>query len=179
MADVAVVEVLGVSAATHFAAALVSAALAAGAAWWAQGQRLGLQIEQLQHQQTAAQLDSARQAVADLASFQKGLDDALENFTTTQQRNQQAQQDLGRLLLDLRGTTAGLRGDFAGLPDRIATAAQPALADFSEQCVAVFQSMASAGGQLAERGAELARKADEHAANERLIFESWPKLSGK
>ena len=167
------------SATTHLAAALVSAALAAGAAWWAQGQRLGLQIERLQHQQTAAQLDGARQAVADMASFQKGLDDALETFTATQQRTAAAQQDLGRLLLDLRGTTAGLRGDFAGLPQRIAIAAQPALADFSEQCVAVFQSMASAGGQLAERGAELARKTDEHAANERLIFESWPKLSGK
>lgn len=179
VAGVAVVEVLGMSAATHIAAALVSAALAAGAAWWAQGQRLGLQIERLQHQQTAAQLDGARQAVADMAGFQKGLDDALANFNAAQQRNQQAQQDLGRLLLDLRGTTAGLRGDFADLPDRIAAAAQPALADFSEQCVAVFQSMASAGGQLAERGAELARKADEHAANERLIFESWPKLSGK
>ena len=31
------------SAATHFAAALVSAALAAGAAWWAQGQEITLQ----------------------------------------------------------------------------------------------------------------------------------------
>ena len=37
VADVAVVEVLGMSAATHVAAALVSAVLAAGAAWWAQG----------------------------------------------------------------------------------------------------------------------------------------------
>ena len=163
------------SAVTHIAAALVSAALAAGAAWWSQEQRLGLQIERLQHQQTAAQLDGARQAVADLASFQKGLDDALENFTTTQQRNAAAQQDLGRLLLDLRGTTAGLRSDFAGLPQRIATAAQPALADFSEQCVAVFQSMASAGGQLAQRGAAIAAAADGHAADALMLREAWPK----
>lgn len=173
------VEVLEMTLATHMVAAVAAAGMAAGSAWWVQAQRYGLQIEQLKHQQTGAQLAGARQAVADMAGFQKGLTDALDTFRTTQQRNAQAQQDLGRLLLDLRGTTAGLRGDFAGLPDRIASAAQPALADFSEQCVAVFHSMASAGGQLAERGAELARKADEHAANERLTFESWPKLSGK
>ena len=172
------VEVLEMTLATHMVAAVAAAGVAAGSAWWVQAQRYGLQIEQLKHQQTGSQLAGARQAVADMAGFQKGLTDALDTFRATQQRNAQAQQDLGRLLLDLRGTTAGLRGDFAGLPDRIASAAQPALADFSEQCVAVFQSMASAGGQLAERGAELARKADEHAANERLIFESWPKLSG-
>lgn len=164
---------------THAATALVAGAIAASGAWWAQGARYGQQIERLKHQATATQLAGATQAVQDMASFQKGFDNALATFQTTQQRNAQAQQDLGRLLLDLRGTTAGLRSDFAGLPQRIAIAAQPALADFSEQCVAVFQSMASAGGQLAERGAELARKADEHAANERLIFESWPKLSGK
>ena len=173
------VEVLEMTLATHMVAAVAAAGVAAGSAWWVQAQRYGLQIEQLKHQQTGSQLAGARQAVADMAGFQKGLTDALDTFRATQQRNAQAQQDLGRLLLDLRGTTAGLRGDFAGLPDRIASAAKPALADFSEQCVAVFQSMASAGGQLAERGAELARKADEHAANERLIFESWPKLSGK
>ena len=173
------VEVLEMTLATHMVAAVAAAGVAAGGAWWVQAQRYGLQIEQLKHQQTGSQLAGARQAVADMAGFQKGLTDALDTFRATQQRNAQAQQDLGRLLLDLRGTTAGLRSDFAGLPQRIATAAQPALADFSEQCVAVFQSMASAGGQLAERGAELARKADEHAANERLIFESWPKLSGK
>ena len=162
------------SAATHFAAAIVSAALAAGASWWAQGQRLGLQIERLQHQQTAAQLDGARQAVADMANFQKGLDDALETFTATQQRNAQAQQDLGRLLLDLRGTTAGLRGDFAGLPDRIASAAQPALAEYASTCTAVFEQLAAAGGRLAEGGADIARAADGHAADARLMREAWP-----
>lgn len=164
---------------THLIAAGAALAIGATGAWWAQAQRYGLEIEKLQHQQTSADLAATRQAVQDMAAFQKGLNDALVNFQATGRRNAAAQQDLDRSLRDLRGTTAGLRGDFADLPERIAGAAQPALADFSEQCVAVFQSMASAGGQLAERGAELARKADEHAANERLIFESWPKLSGK
>ena len=121
---VAVVEVLEMTLATHMVAAVAAAGVAAGSAWWVQAQRYGLQIEQLKHQQTGAQLAGARQAVADMAGFQKGLTDALDTFRATQQRNAQAQQDLGRLLLDLRGTTAGLRGDFAGLPDRIASAAQ-------------------------------------------------------
>lgn len=159
---------------SHLIAAGVAGIVAFGGAWQVQSWRYGMEIEQIKHQQTSAELNGAREAVQDMTAFQKGLNDALTNFQGAQQRNAAAQQDLGRLLLDLRGTTAGLRSDFAGLPDRIATAAQPALADFSEQCVAVFQSMASAGGQLAERGAELARKADEHAANERLMQESWP-----
>ena len=169
------VEVLEMTLATHMVAAVAAAGVAAGSAWWVQAQRYGLQIEQLKHQQTGSQLAGARQAVADMAGFQKGLTDALDTFRATQQRNAQAQQDLGRLLLDLRGTTAGLRGDFAGLPDRIASAAQPALADFSEQCVAVFQSMASAGGQLAERGAAIAAAADRHAADALMLHQAWPK----
>ncbi len=164
---------------THVAAALLSGALAFAGALQIQAWRMGLQIEQLKHQATTTQLAGATQAVQDLAGFQQGLTDALANFQTTSQRNVAAQQDLDRSLRDLRGLTGGLRGDFAGLPDRIATAAQPALADFSEQCVAVFKSMADAGGQLAERGAEIARKADEHAANERLIHESWPKRTSR
>jgi predicted phage tail protein len=174
VADMAVVEVVGMSAGTHIAAALVSAALAAGAAWWAQGQRLGLQIERLQHQQTAAQLDSARHAVADMSRFQKGLDDALEAFRTTQQRNAQAQQDLGRLLLDLRGTTAGLRSDFAGLPQRIATAAKPALAEYASTCTLVFERMAERGEQMASRGAAIAAAADGHAADAVMLQQAWP-----
>ena len=171
----AVVEVLGMSTTTHIAAALVSAALAAGAAWWAQGQRLGLQIERLQHQQTAAQLDGARHAVADMTRFQKGLDDALANFNTAQQRNAQAQQDLGRLLLDLRGTTAGLRSDFAHLPERIAAATPPALAEYASTCTAAFERLAQRGERLAQRGAAIAAAADGHAADALMLHQAWPK----
>lgn len=160
--------------ATHMVAAVAAAGVAAGSAWWVQAQRYGLQIEQLKHQQTGSQLAGARQAVADMAGFQKGLTDALDTFRATQQRNAQAQQDLGRLLLDLRGTTAGLRSDFTGLPQRIASAAQPALAEYASTCTAVFEQLAAAGGRLAEGGADLARAADGHAADERLMREAWP-----
>ena len=168
------VEVLEMTLATHMVAAVAAAGVAAGSAWWVQAQRYGLQIERLKHQQTGAQLAGARKAVADMAGFQKGLTDALDTFRATQQRNAQAQQDLGRLLLDLRGTTAGLRGDFAGLPDRIASAAQPALAEYASTCTAVFERMAERGERLADRGAAIAAAADGHAADAAMMRQAWP-----
>src|SRR5256885_3478383 len=113
---------------THLTAAIAALAIGAGGAWWTQGQRYGLQLEQLRHQQTSTELESTRQAVRDMAGFQKGLTDALATFQATGQRNAAAQQDLDRSLRELRNATAGMRGDFAGLPERIAGAAQPALA---------------------------------------------------
>ena len=158
---------------TILAALVLAGAFAAG--WVAQGWRMGLKLEQQAHQQTSAELSSSRQEVADMARFQKGFNDALSNFQQTQQGNAQAQQDLGRLLLDLRSTAAGLRGDFAGLPERISAAAQPALAEYASTCTAVFEAMAAGGGRLAEAGGELARQADGHAADARLMQEAWPR----
>lgn len=163
---------------THAAAALVAGALAFSGAWYVQGTRYGLQIEQLKHQATQRDLATTTQAVQDMAAFQKGLNDALDAFQTTQQRNAAAQQDLGRLLLDLRGTTAGLRSDFAGLPQRIATAAQPALAEYASTCTAVFQELADRGERMAQRGAEVARAADGHAADDALMRAAWPRGVG-
>ena len=100
--------------------------LAFGAGWMANGWRADAQVAHLQLKQTAQELQTSRQAVQDIAGFHKGFNDALSNFQQTQQANAQAQQDLGRVLLDLRSTSAGLRSDFAKLPDRIASVAQPA-----------------------------------------------------
>lgn len=156
---------------TIAAALVLVSAFAAG--WTAQGWRLDLQLEKQARQQTSAELDGALQAVADMAGFQKGFNDALANFQRTQQSNAQAQQELDHLLLDLRSTTAGLRGDFAGLPERISKAAQPALAEYASTCTAVFEAMAAGGGRLAEAGAGIAAKAEGHAADAGLISESW------
>nr|WP_180317239.1 hypothetical protein [Delftia acidovorans] len=159
---------------THLAAAGAALAIGAGGAWWTQGQRYGLQLEQLRHQQTTAELASTQQAVRDMAGFQKGMTDALATFQATSRRNQTAQQDLERSLRDLRSTTAGMRGDFAGLPERIAGAAQPALAQYAGTCTALLEGLAERGGQLAERGADIARAADGHAADTAMIVDSWP-----
>jgi hypothetical protein len=159
---------------THLIAAGAALAIGASGAWWAQSQRYGLEIEKLQHQQTSAELTGTRQAVQDMAGFQKGLNDALANFQATGRRNAAAQQDLDRSLRDLRGTTAGLRGDFAGLPERIAGAAQPALAQYASTCTALLEGLAERGGRMAERGADIARAADGHAADAALMQQAWP-----
>ena len=151
--------------------------LAFGAGWMANGWRADAQVAHLQLKQTAQELQTSRQAVQDIAGFQKGFNDALSNFQQTQQANAQAQQDLGRVLLDLRSTSAGLRSDFAKLPDRIASAAQPALAEYANTCTAVFEAMAAGGQRLAERGAELAAKADGHAADAVTCRAAWPVIA--
>lgn len=160
---------------THLAAAGAALVIGASGAWWTQAQRYGLQIERLQHQQTSAELDSTQQAVRDMAGFQKGLTDALAAFQATGQRNQAAQQDLDRSLRELRTATASMRGDFADLPERIAGAAQPALAQYASTCTAVLQELADRGGRMAERGADIARAADGHAADARLMSDAWPR----
>lgn len=163
----------------HLFALLLGAAGAAYSTWQVLDWRYGLQIEQLKHQATQRDLATTTQAVQDMAAFQKGLDHALDAFQNTQQRNAAAQQDLGRLLLDLRGTTAGLRSDFAGLPARIATAAQPALADYASTCTAVFQELADRGERMAQRGAEVSRAADGHAADDAVTRAAWPRKASE
>lgn len=162
---------------THLAAATAALAIGAGGAWWTQGQRYGLQLEQLRHQQTSTELGITKQAVRDMAGFQKGFTDALATFQATGQRNQAAQQDLDRSLRELRTATAGMRGDFAGLPERIAGAAQPALAQYATTCTALLEGLAERGGRMAERGADIARAADGHAADAALIWDAWPTVS--
>lgn len=159
--------------------AAVAAAIGFGAAWAYQGNRYDLTVEKLKHQATSNQLAGVNQAVQDMAGFQKGLNDALANFQATSRSNAAAQQDLDRTLRDLRTTTAGLRGDFAGLPARIERAAQPALAEYAAACTAVFEDMAAGGGRLAERGGDLARKAEGHAADAGLMQQAWPKKPAK
>ena len=158
-----------------------ASALAAGmlTGWVAQGWRLGAELEQVRHTHTQAQLAGATQTVARLGEFQKGLDHALEQFQQTQQANSVAAAGLDLTLRDLRGVTEGMRGDFAGLPDRIAAAAEPALREYASTCTAVFTELAERGGRLSERGAEIARQADGHAADVRLLQQAGKVGSAK
>lgn len=148
-------------------AASLAVGLASG--WFANGWRIGAELEKVRHDHTQAQLASATSTIARMADIQKGFDDALEQFQRTQQANAVAAAGLDSSLRDLRGVTVGLRGDFAGLPDRIATAAEPALREYASTCSAVFEAMAAGGGRLAEAGAGITRSADGHAADVELL----------
>lgn len=146
-----------------------------GAGWVSQGWRLSGQIESLKHGQTQAKLSNVTAAAAELAETHEGFVDALQQFQSAQQANRLAQQDLGRVLLDLRGFASGLRGDFAGLPGRIERASQAASAEYIAACTAVFEDLAREIGALAEHGATIAEKADGHAADVQLMQGAWPK----
>ena len=148
--------------------------LAFAAGWLVNGWRADARIAKLELGQTSGELQQTRQAAQDLIKTQQGFSDALSKFQQTQQANTQSQADLGKLLLDLRSTTAGLRGDFAGMPVRIERASRSSLAEYASTCSAVFEAMAAGGGRLAEAGAGVSSKAEGHAADARLISEALP-----
>lgn len=157
--------------------AAIIAALAFSAGWTVKGWQASRTIAELQLAASSKDLQAAQKVLRDMAGFQKGLTDALSNFQAGNSANAKAQQELGALILDVRGTAAGLRGDFSKLPQRITDAARPALAEYATTCTAVFEAMAAAGGRLAEGGAGVARQAEGHAADARLMQEAWPKLA--
>lgn len=160
---------------THLIAAGAALAIGATGAAYVQANRYELQISRLKQESTGQTLQRAEKAIEDMAGFQEGFTNALTNFQAGNQANAQAQKELGALIVDVRGTAAGLRGDFAKLPDRITAAARPALAEYASTCTAVFETMAAAGGRLAEGGAGIARQAEGHAADARLMQEAWPR----
>lgn len=159
---------------THLFAGAAALVIGASGSWAYLSQAYGLKIEKLEHAATTNNLNQSSQVIKDMAVFQQGLNNALTSFQATQQNNALAQTSLQRLLVDLRSTSVGLRSDFADLPERIATAAKPALSEYAATCTAVFQELADRGGRLAESGAGIAAKADGHAADARLIQEAWP-----
>lgn len=161
------------------ALAVAIAALAFSAGWTVKGWQTSKTIAELKLDATTQDLKEAKKVLGDMAGFQKGFTDALSNFQAGNSANAKAQQELGTLILDVRGTAAGLRGDFAKLPQRITDAAKPALSEYATTCTAVFEAMATAGGRLAEGGAGIARQAEGHAADARLMQEAWPKTPNR
>lgn len=159
------------------AAGVLMAAFSAGALFNGYRWETKYQSLELAHAKTT---NAAQEKVLrDISGFTENLTDALQTFTYQTAQNDKAQQDLQAILHDVRGTVSGLRGDFSKLPGRINNATRATLAEYAGTCTAVFEELASAGTRLAESGAAIAREADRHAANERLMLDSWPRVSAK
>ncbi|WP_417283030.1 hypothetical protein [Comamonas sp.] len=154
-------------------------AVAFAVGWLVNGWQADARIAKLELAQASKELQMAQQAITAMAGFKKGFNDALTNFQQTQQGNVQAQQDLGHLLLYLHSTTAGLRGDFAGLPTRIERANRSTLAEYASACTAVFEAMAAGGSRVAEAAGKLARKAEDHAADVKMVTSAAHEVDGK
>lgn len=118
--------------------------------------RHSLELERLAHGQTNEALDGANAALKRVNIF-------IEQGT----RNAEATAKLQDTLIGLRGDVVSVRTD---LGKRITTASRESLAEYAATCNAVLGAMAGGGERLSIIGAGIARSADGHAADARLII---------
>ncbi len=146
---------------THAAAALVAGAMAFGAGWQVQSWRYGEQIATIKQQHTDAALSSARNALKLTEHYRENADAAVKK---AEARAAQNKRDADRL----RDELAGLRGDFADMPDRIRNASREAVDQYATAATVVF-------GECAARYSELAISATGHASDVQTMMDAWPK----
>ena len=146
---------------THIAAAMVTGALAFGAAWQVQGMRYGEQITTIKQQHTDAALSSARNALKLTEHYRENADAAVRKAEARAAQNK-------RDADSLRAELDGLRGDLADVPDRIRNASREAVDQYAATATVVF-------GECAARYSELAGAATGHASDVQTLMDAWPK----
>lgn len=140
-------------------AALLVLAFAAG--WWVNAQRAEARISLLKKEHAEQAMRAGASALASYSRMEKTKDEAIKF----------AQERAGRLQADAGAAAAavdGLRKQLAGVPARIAAASRAAVDEYA----------ATAGELLGACTAEyqwMARQADGHANDARMITESWPR----
>lgn len=140
------------------AAVLLAMAFAAG--WWVNAQRAEARISLLKKEHAEQTMRAGASALASYSRMEKTKDEAIKS----------AQERAGRLQADAGAAAAvadGLRKQLAGVPARIAAASRAAVDEYA----------ATAGELLSACTAEyqwMARQADGHANDARLMLEAWP-----
>lgn len=140
------------------ALALVGA-FAAG--WTAQGWRADARLSELQQTHAKEQAAQQSQALADYQRMEQTKNDAIQKARA---RADALQADAGRAT----AAADGLRKQLAGVPARISAASRAAVDEYA----------ATAGELLSACTSEyqwMARQADGHANDARMITESWPR----
>lgn len=94
---------------------------------------------------------------------------AFTDYQNAVEENQNAYRDVLEGISLLRTDAVRLRNDFDRLPDKLATATQPVISEYATACTAVLTDLVESGNRLAQLGAEIAAKADGHAADVRLL----------
>ena len=146
---------------THFAAAIVAAALAGWAGWQVQGWRLGEQIAALKSQQAEAVATATREARAQESARFTNVQEA-QNAAQKRAQVARADADRARGELDrLRNSVAAARGGVPGESAAACTQRADAAGDVLGQCAAAYS--------------DLAAVADRHASDARTLIEAWPK----
>ena len=130
------------------------------AGWWVNAQRSEVRISLLIKEHAEQKMRAGASALASYSRMEKTKDDAIKS----------AQERAGRLQADAGAAAAvadGLRKQLAGVPARIAAASRAAVDEYA----------ATAGELLSACTAEyqwMARQADGHANDARLMPEAWP-----
>lgn len=140
------------------AALAMLAAFAAG--WVAQGWRMQTTLDrkELAH---AQQLETMHaHALADYKHMEETKNAAIQEAQSREEQNR-ADAAAARAVAD------GLQRDLAGVPARISTASRAAVDEYAAAATVVFE-------QCSAEVAELARVADGHANDARLMLEAWP-----
>lgn len=154
---------MNITLATHLAAWLLGAALAASAAWQLQDWRLGAQIAGLKAAHAAdraqAQADALAAERATATRYQGALNDA-------RTRQLALQRDVGRA----RTESDSLREQAADAARRIADARTAAPAALAEYATASAELLAD----CSRRYQAVAAAADGHAADVRTLRDAWP-----
>lgn len=145
---------------THAAAALLSGALAFGAAWQVQGWRMGEQIAAIQAQHAEA----TAKAQSDARATEKALSDKLQeaqNNATKRETKLRSDAAAARRTADgLRDTIYSIRADLPSYSQSAAAKTADTAAELLQQCADEYRSVAE--------------KADRHAADALMLREAWP-----
>jgi prophage DNA circulation protein len=146
---------------TYAATAVVAGALAFTGGWKVQAWRYDAQIADMQASHAKASADAARKAMDQTIKMQRTKDDAIkaaEQRAKTQAANAAV----------LRTERDGLRAQLAATTVQLPSASCASVRDYAttitglfDQCAGAFEGMAG--------------KAQGHAADARLMLESWPK----
>lgn len=135
--------------------------LAFGAGWVAQGWRMGAEYAALEMRYATLLSQAQENALKEYARLEKVKNDAVKAAEIEAEKNAAAAAAAARAADRLRGDVANLRASIAAAPrttvDQYATTASELLAE--------------CGRELAD----VARVADGHAADVRLILAAWPK----
>ena len=145
----------------HATLASLALAFSFAAGWWISSQRAEARISLLQKEHAEQKMRTGASALASYSRMEKTKDDAIKS---AQARAESLQADAGRAA----SVADGLRKQLAGVPARIAAASR----------IAVDEYATTTGELLGACTAEyqwMARQADGHANDARMIQEAWPK----
>ena len=142
-------------------AAGAALALAFGAGWAVQGWRMGAEYAALEMRYATRLAQAQENALKEYARLEEVKDDAIREAEIEAEKNAAAAAAATRAADRLRGDVASLRASIAAAPR----------ATVDQYAATASELLADCGRELAD----VAAKADGHAADIRLMLAAWPR----